>query len=163
MRYFTNCRTLEELKKEYKKLALKNHPDCGGSEETMKEINRQYDEAFEKVKNIHFNKEGQQYEKATTETPDEFRNIINALMRMQGVHAEVIGCFIWVSGNTKPYKDELKKLGFKWHSKKECWYKAPEGYKRYGKAQYSMEEIRDMYGVEWEGTGREESNLKKLA
>lgn len=161
MRYFTNCRTLEELKKEYKKLALKNHPDCGGSEEIMKEINKQYDEAFEKVKNIHFNKEGKQYEKENTETADDFKNIITVLMRMQGVHIEVIGCFIWLSGDTKPHKDQLKQLGFKWHSKKSCWFKSPEGYRRYGKSEYNMDQIREMYGVQYEDTGRDDT--RKLA
>lgn len=38
MKYFTNCKTLEELRKEYKKLVKKNHPDMGGSEEEMKII-----------------------------------------------------------------------------------------------------------------------------
>lgn len=31
MKYFTNCKSLEELRKEYKKLVKENHPDNGGS------------------------------------------------------------------------------------------------------------------------------------
>lgn len=161
MKYFTNCKTLEQLKAEYKKLALKNHPDCGGDEQTMKEINKEYDEVFPKLKNIHVNKDGQAYEKENAETADEFKDIITALMRMEFVTAEIIGSFIWVSGNTKPYKDQLKELGFKWHSKKLCWYKSPEGYRRSGKKQYSMDEIKEMYGVQFSDTGRDET--KKLA
>ena len=163
MRYFTNCKTLEQLKAEYKKLALKNHPDCGGDEEVMKAINKEYDEVFPRLKNVHTNKDGQTYTKENNETPDEFKDIITALMRMQGVTAEIIGSFIWVSGNTRPYKDQLKALGFKWHSKKACWYKSPEGYRKYNKKQFSMDEVRDMYGVQFEGTGRAEEELKKLA
>ena len=30
MKYFTNCKSLEELRKEYKKLVKENHPDNGG-------------------------------------------------------------------------------------------------------------------------------------
>ena len=163
MRYFTNCKTLEQLKAEYKKLALKNHPDCGGDEEVMKAINKEYDEVFPRLKNVHTNKDGKTYTKENNETPDEFKDIITALMRMQGGTAEIIGLFIWVSGNTKPYKEQLKALGFKWHSKKACWYKAPAGYVKYNKKQYSMDEVRDMYGVQFEGTGRAEEELKKLA
>lgn len=46
MKYFTNCRTLDELKKEYRRLATLNHPDRGGDEETMKTINNEYDAVF---------------------------------------------------------------------------------------------------------------------
>ena len=161
MKYFTNCKTLEQLKAEYKKLALKNHPDCGGDEEVMKAINKEYDQVFPKLKNIHTNKDGEHYEKENTETADEFKDIITQLMRMELVTVEIIGSFIWVSGNTKPYREALKQLGFKWHSKKLCWYKSPEGYRRSGKKQYGMDEIREMYGVQFEGTGQD--NTKKLA
>lgn len=40
--YFAGCRNQDEVKEHYRKLALENHPDCSGSEETMKEINAQY-------------------------------------------------------------------------------------------------------------------------
>ena len=157
MKYFTNCKTLEQLKAEYKKLALKNHPDCGGDENVMKEINKEYDIVFPKLKNIHTNKDGEHYEKENNETAEEFKDIITALMRMRGVTAEIIGSFIWVTGNTIEYKEELKKLGFKWHSKKKCWYKSPEGYRRSGKKQYSMDEIKEMYGVQFSDTGKDDT------
>lgn len=162
-RYFDNCKTLEELKATFKKLAIKNHPDCGGSEEVMKEINRQYDEAFPRLKNIHVNKDGQKYEKENDEAPDWFRNIIEALLKMQGVDIEIIGSFIWVSGNTREHKDALKGLGFQWHSTKKCWYKAPEGYRKASKAQYSMDDIRNMYGVQYEAHGKKEEEKKQEA
>lgn len=162
MKYFTNCKTLEELKATYKKLALKNHPDvAGGSEETMKAINKEYDEVFPRLKNIHTNKDGEQYTKENNETPNEFKDIITAILRMEFVTVEVIGSFLWVSGNTKPYRDELKKLGFKWHQTKACWYKSPEGYRKYGKKSYSMDEIKEMYGVQYSETGKDET--RKLA
>ena len=30
MKYFTNCKNLDELKKEYRRLAMIHHPDRGG-------------------------------------------------------------------------------------------------------------------------------------
>ena len=46
MKYFTTCTTLDELKKEYRRLAMANHPDRGGDETTMKAINAEYDAVF---------------------------------------------------------------------------------------------------------------------
>ena len=39
MGYFQNINSLAELKKSYRVLALQNHPDKGGSTETMQQIN----------------------------------------------------------------------------------------------------------------------------
>ncbi len=53
MKYFQNCRTIEELKKEYRRLAQINHPDNGGNPEKMKAINAEYEKAFNRLKDIH--------------------------------------------------------------------------------------------------------------
>lgn len=50
MKYFNNCKTLEELKKEFRRLAMLHHPDRGGDAETMKQINAEYDIIFPELK-----------------------------------------------------------------------------------------------------------------
>ncbi|WMB28871.1 molecular chaperone DnaJ (plasmid) [Streptococcus didelphis] len=132
MTYIKNVKTLEELKKAYKKLALKLHPDCGGSDEEMAQLNNEYDDLFEKLKNTHKNKEGETYTKETNETVEQFKDIINYLfsLKMENVSVEIVGSFIWLTGNTKPYKDEIKKLEFRYSPKKYAWYKAPKDYKK---------------------------------
>ena len=147
IRHFNNPTTLEELKKQYRELAHQHHPDSGGSTETMKAINTEYAGLFEKLKNIHVNAHGEQYTKDTNETADQFIDLINQLMRMDNIIIEVIGCFVWVTGETKPHKDKLKELRFKWHSKKLCWYLAPEDYRRRSRKDYDLDEIRSMYGT----------------
>lgn len=146
MKYLSNTiRTLEELKKAYHRLCLQLHPDVGGSDDEMKILNAEYELLFERVKNIHFNKDGETYKKETQETPEEFQWLIAELLKLDGIEIEIIGCFVWISGDTKPNKERLKELGFRWHSKKKCWYKSPAGYRRWGGSEYSMDEIRMMY------------------
>jgi hypothetical protein len=116
----------------------------------MKAINNEYDRLFPKLKNVHQNKDGETYTKETGETADQFKDLITELMRMDNITIEIIGCFVWVSGETKPHKDKLKEMRFRWHSKKSCWYLAPEDYKRRSRKDYSMDEIRNMYGTSGE-------------
>ncbi len=42
MTYFTDVKAKEELKSKYRKLSLLYHPDKGGQQEKMKEINAEY-------------------------------------------------------------------------------------------------------------------------
>lgn len=50
MKYFNEINNIESLRKEYKKLVVKYHPDNGGSEEIIKEINNEYQIFFKMVK-----------------------------------------------------------------------------------------------------------------
>lgn len=53
-KYFDNVRTLEELRKQYKELLKKYHPDnVNGSTEATQEINSEYDRLFKILKDKH--------------------------------------------------------------------------------------------------------------
>ena len=56
MKYFNNVETLEELRKQYKELLKKYHPDNGGNVSDMQEVNAEYDELFKVLKNKHESK-----------------------------------------------------------------------------------------------------------
>lgn len=146
MKYFKDCKTAEELKKAYWKLAKKLHPDAGGNEEEFKSMQAEYSAAWDCLKNIHFTKEGKEYKKETTETADEFIEIIEKLINLKGVETEICGSWIWCTGDTKPYKDIFKKMGFKWAGKKEAWFYHKGTFKKHSKEELSMDEIREMYG-----------------
>lgn len=150
MKWFNNPSTLEELKQQYKKLALKHHPDLGGNTADMQEINNEYDLLFARLKNTHATAEGKTYtaSKETTETPDEFKNIINALINLEGINIELCGSWLWITGNTKEHKEVLKGLHFRWSKSKCAWYYHTADYKKSSKKTYSLDEIRDLYGSE---------------
>jgi len=140
--------TLEELKRVYHALAFKHHPDRGGDTATMQAINAEYDRLFGVVGSTHRNAEGQTYTKATTETPEDFKAVIEALVGLPGLIIEIIGRFVWVTGNTRQHKDTLKALDFRFNGKKSAWYLAPEGWHRRTRKQFDLDEIRDMFGCE---------------
>ena len=69
MKFFANCATLDELKKEYRRLAMIHHPDHGGDTATMQAINAEYDAFFPALK-IAYNRTA---EAPTTETAQRTR------------------------------------------------------------------------------------------
>lgn len=46
MKYFNNIKSFSDLKKQYRKLVLDNHPDKGGTIEVMQEINKEFEQLF---------------------------------------------------------------------------------------------------------------------
>lgn len=69
---------------------------------------------------------------------------IKELANLQGIVTEIIGKWLWVTGNTYTYKDTIKSLGFQWSSAKKAWYKPYV--KSFSKKHYSLDEIRARHG-----------------
>lgn len=146
MKYFENIKNLEELRKEYKKLVKKNHPDMGGSEEEMKIINVEYEKALKDLENADTTENAWKYDA----TKDElFRDALNKVINLEDIKIEIIGCWIWITGNTYACKDLLKDAGFKWCNNKKAWsWHAGERYYKKSKRKLSMDELRNLYGSE---------------
>lgn len=70
MKYFTNCTTLDELKKEFRRLCMVHHPDRGGDTATMAAINAEYEALFPALK-LAYNRTA---ETPTTETAESYRS-----------------------------------------------------------------------------------------
>lgn len=143
--------TIEEAKKQYYRLCLKWHPDVqGGDEDVMKEVNAEWDYLRKHNYNIHESSTGSTYTDWSQDAPDDvtndFADIIDQLIHMQGLEIEICGSWLWVGGNTKEHRDGLKGMGMRWASKKQRWYKAPKDWKRKNHRELSMAEIRNRFG-----------------
>lgn len=146
IQYFKNVKTLDEAKKLFWDLAKVHHPDKGGDTATFQEILNQFE-------NFKPGEEKFQGEFAKWDS-DDFVSILLGLIKIPEIVVEVCGSWIWISGNTKPYKDDLKsietgetfKRGFS--PKKSMWYFSPSGYRKKSKKELSIDEIRDHYGSE---------------
>lgn len=149
-KYFNNCFTAEDVKTTFKDLAKKLHPDNGGNAEAFKNMMAEYTEAWKRYKNIHKTAEGETYEKdtATDEEGKVYSDLIMACMNFQEVTIEIIGSWIWLSGNTKIYSAEIKDLGFFWSKNKKAWYFNGSEKKSRRRGRYSMEQLRNMWDTE---------------
>lgn len=146
MRFFEKCQTLDEVKATYKKLAMQYHPDRGGDTATMQEINKEY--AFVSAKIASGAKFTAEEREKEMNFSEEYRRVIEQIIYLPEIIIEQIGLWIWVTGKTKPVKEELKKAGLFFASKKMAWYFRSEAYKVKRGGKKSLAQIRDKYGSE---------------
>ena len=76
----------------------------------------------------------------------KLRDVLNKVINFTGVTIEIIGEWIWISGNTYQYKKNLKEIGFKWASNKKAWYWHSEGFRKRSNRKLTMNDIRNYYG-----------------
>lgn len=146
MKWFNVCRTLDEVKALYKKLAKQYHPDLGGDTETMQSINKEY--AFASAKAIKGDNLSEEETENEIRFSEEYRQAIEKIIHLEGITIELVGYWIWVTGNTIIVKAELKNAGYFFASKKLAWYFRTGAYKINKGSQKSLDEIRSKYGSE---------------
>ena len=126
-KYFKDVNTLEELRRQYRDLLKKYHPDnANGNTQATQEINAEYDRLFKVLKDRH---ESKAKDNKESKAKTDFNN----------------------------YKDTLKSIGFKWAREKKKWYFHTEAFRKRSHKKLSMKDIRNYYGsteVETDGTKR---------
>lgn len=157
--FFAGLISPELVKKHYRKLAMEHHPDRGGSTEIMQAVNVQYHIALSRCdgfKSIddqgkeHKYHYDQDIEQAIMDKISELLKL-----RMSGVEICLIGTWLWVRGATKPFKDQLKALSCRWHSKRICWYWKPYS----GRTHYNRH--ADFASLAWKYGFREFKNAEE--
>ena len=146
MKWFDDCKTLEEVKAKYKQLAKQHHPDLGGDTATMQQINTEYAFAAAKaVKGANLTDEERESEILSSEA---YRYAIEQIIHLDGITIELVGYWIWVTQNTYPVRATLKSAGFLFAPKKQAWYFRTAEYKVGKGSGKSLDEIRNKYGSE---------------
>jgi len=131
---------MQEVKTAYRASIRKYHPDVNPAGlEMSKVLNTAYD-ALKAANMEHFD---------TTNSlgyDEALNDAINTVMGFPDIEIEVCGIWVWLSGDTKPCKEELKAAGYRWASKKKRWYFRPPEFKSRNRGRYSMDDIRAKYG-----------------
>lgn len=149
-----------DLKKAYYKLAMQLHPDHGGSNESMKILNNEYEllvksmetETSKKAYSNSSNKDIFRHSYYDYDT--DFINMINELLKVKKqkpeIEIEICLFFIYVHNTKKEDKDIYNKngLGLIWNGNKSAWYYKPAWYYKKGGGAWSMDKIRNVYGSE---------------
>ena len=144
MKYFNDVKTKEEARKLYTKLAREYHPDLHPiiDADIMKIINVEYEEI---IKHLSSNSSTD----SDSETPDfdvVFRDIIDTFIDNPNITIEIIGSWVWVTGETYPIKEELKAHNMRYAPKKKAWFFNGTGVYVGRSSKQSLESIRDKYG-----------------
>lgn len=155
MKYFNNVETLEELRRQYKELLKKYHPDnANGSTEATQEINAEYDKLFKVLKDRHESRQTVDTDGAKADSNKKYydfsedkalRDMLNKIIGFNGVTIEIIGNWIWCF-DSFGFRKELKELGFKYAPKKQAWYWHSEAFRKRSHKALSMDDIRNYYG-----------------
>ena len=141
--------TQAALKQAYRQASLKHHPDTGGNTEIMALVNLAYEVLKEILDNNMTWLSGDLWKaKKATPLTETMTILFEKIKFFVGIKVELIGTWLWVSGETRTYKEQLKEYGFKWSKNKTSWYYHEGTYRRRSKKDFDMDAIRGMHGSE---------------
>ena len=92
----------DDLKKQYRALALELHPDKGGNAEQFKEMGNEYESLFKTLGNIFKTREGETYTKETGESASKVYDELHIKIDSLDVSAREYGLFCHLRNNFYP-------------------------------------------------------------
>ena len=150
MYFTTNIQSVEELRQEYHRLAVKMHPDKGGEHEKFVEMQNEYERIMGGAINNAFAQaatDGKRPPQWTASGERAIMEMIDRLMKVPGIIIEVCGSWLWIRGQTFPVHEQLKAFGLRYSRSKRAWYWSPYASKGKRRGRYrSMQQVRDEYG-----------------
>ena len=151
--FFINCKNSGEVRDRYDELSRVFNPtNSKEPNEMINTINAEYDmlmivfrEAMlaEAVKEKEKEKEKVKEKLTVSEKIKELQEKVDP----SGLHLEICGTWLWVTGKTYQVKDTLKDLGFRYSSNKLSWYYRQEDDRSPNQEPIPLEMIREKYGT----------------
>ncbi len=152
MKYFSDCTTPDEMRAEYRRLTKLHHPDLGGDTRIMQEINDTYHQMLAGFDGREFNRHHAEANERQTwtyhydqqhenEIMEAIGNILRAIGSQPKVELTLVGLWVWITGDTRPIKDQLKEAGCFWNRKRSAWTWRPSWAKSYYSKNRTLDDI----------------------
>ena len=159
MKHFEGCLSAQEIKNIFKILVRKHHPDLGGDEETIKEVNNEYHQVLKTCKVSGFtgfekNEENEEKKEYPFVYDSELETVLQMkvislliLSEKAGFSISVLGSWIWIEDTKKEdieTREQLKELKCTWNFKRSCWCFNSTG-KRSRSSKLSLDGLKEVY------------------
>ena len=111
-------------------------------------MSAEYTTAYNRFKNVHRDQAADQTEKTEYReyTAEEFADIINKVIHLDGIEIDIVGTWVWLSGNTYPHRETIKAAGFFFSSKHKKWYYNGNTKKSRKHSRLTYEQVKDIHG-----------------
>lgn len=158
MKYFRNVKTIEDLKKAYRKYAMELHPDHGGNEAEFVAMDDEYNKILDLMKKGKWTVSNEDDADTTTaeeiKIAEEFRNAVKAVLHCDGVIIDMVGCWLWLSGNTYQHRATISAAGYHWSKSHKMWFFNGSATKSHRNSHKEFSEITDKYGIKRVAVGK---------
>ena len=147
MKYFQNCKTLDEAKNLFRKLVFELHPDRNNGID--KGVGSVITEFKIVSKTLKFNTG---FDADKNFDADKFASIIAKFQHLEDLTVSFVGSWIWITGDTQAQKENIKAINLegynpaRWARKKLAWQFSPEGIKKGFRGKKTLEQIKATYG-----------------
>lgn len=140
----TVIKDLDTLKKQYFKLSKLYHPDAGGTKEQFQNLQVEYKKLLKNI--LEGSNLSSDQKKNEIEIDEAIRNIVDSIINLNNINIELIGKWLWISGNTYAVRSELKKAGLIYIKKDGISYWVYKGSESRGRGKLTIDEIKKKYG-----------------
>lgn len=148
--YFQDCADVDSAKARFRELAHTLHPDKGGDAAAFRDLVEGFQEyqrhAWNNAGRAKWGADFKERGAGSYDLTQEAMDVLRQVLRWPGIETEIIGTWIWCRGETRPYAEQFKGLGFRWAPKKTAWCFHTEPYKKRHRGTMSWEEMRRRYG-----------------